>query len=96
MYASSMLGYAFQFSNILDANGFGIAITGMLIVFTALILISVFIAGLPRLTAIVNKVLPPVHHHGAVPAAKPADDGSEAVAVAIGFALHTQKQADKG
>ncbi len=39
----------FRWANVSDGNAIAIAITGMLIVFTALTLISVFIAALPRI-----------------------------------------------
>jgi len=39
----------FSWQNVIDGNGIGITITGMLIVFAGLILISLFIAALPKI-----------------------------------------------
>ena len=83
---------SFSFQNILDSDGIGIAITGMSIVFIALALITSFIYALPKLLAKLEYVLPPEQtHHSAVPAPQ-ADEA--ALAVAIGFALHTKAKND--
>lgn len=42
----------FSWQNVIDGNGIGITITGMLIVFSGLLLISLFIAALPRVLAL--------------------------------------------
>jgi oxaloacetate decarboxylase gamma subunit len=74
--------------NITEFEGLGISITGISIVFAALILISLFITSLPRVLAMLESVLPPEvdHHAAAAPAARKNDD--ESVVAAIGFALH--------
>jgi sodium pump decarboxylase gamma subunit len=80
------------YQNILDANGFGLAIVGMTIVFFVLVLVSLFIAAMPRLLPIVNSILPVVEHHHGAPmpsAARPAAaSAEEEVVAAIGVALH--------
>ena len=87
-----MLGQtSFSVQNIVENDGLGIALTGMLIVFTALTLITVFIAYLPKLLAALGNVLPPETEHHAPPVGRAADD--EAVIVAIGVALQRQTQA---
>lgn len=84
-----MLGeLTFRYQNILDHNGFGVAITGLSIVFTSLALITLAIATMPKVLAALAGFLPAEHEHHAAPAAKPASD--EALAVAIGFAMHKQ------
>lgn len=90
-----MLGeLTFKFQNILDHHGFGVAITGLAIVFTSLALITLAIATMPKVLAALEGVLPAEREHHAAPAAKPSND--ESLAVAIGFALHTQaKSKDK-
>ncbi|MDX2481504.1 MAG: OadG family protein, partial [Desulfuromusa sp.] len=40
------MNYSWQ--NVIDGNGIGITLTGMLIVFSGLLLISLFITALPR------------------------------------------------
>lgn len=77
----------FGFQNVIDGNGFAIAITGMLIVFAALAIISLFIALLPRVLKVLAVVFPEEHHHGAVSSKKPTRD-DDALLAAIGFALH--------
>lgn len=90
-----MLGeLTFKFQNILDHDGFGVAITGLAIVFVSLALITLAIATMPKVLAALHGFLPPEHEHHAARPTKPAND--EAIAVAIGFALHTQaKSKDK-
>ena len=76
-----------NFDLITENNGFVIAGTGMLIVFIALTLISVFIALLPKVLAILSFVLPPEEAHSHPKATQKSTDEDE-VAVAITFALH--------
>ena len=74
-------------------RGFSIAITGLVIVFAVLILISLFIGALPHVLAIVAKVLPEIEHsHSAASPSERSDDHDEAVLAAIGFVLHTELQ----
>ena len=72
------------------ANGLVVALVGLMIVFSALIFISLFIAALPhllnKLAVIWPEVDEPVAHHES----QVADDN--AVLAAIGFVLHTEFQ----
>ena len=77
----------------ITTRGVAIAISGLVIVFVALILISVFIASLPRILEIVARFWPEVDEPHAVeshPESLVADDGH--VLAAIGFVLHTEFQ----
>ena len=77
--------------NIIDSDGLGISVTGICIVFAALILISLFIASLPHVLAALASILPPeVEHHAAAKAGTKSNDHDEAVVAAIGFALHSR------
>ncbi len=84
--------------NVVNANGIALSITGILIVFVALMLVSLFISALPRMLAQLNNLLPEVsHHHG--PASVPSAGGASARAVpeetlvaAIGLALHHRRR----
>ncbi|QDU37132.1 Oxaloacetate decarboxylase, gamma chain [Maioricimonas rarisocia] len=76
--------------NVVDGNGVGLALTGMLIVFTVLILISLFIACVPRLLGVLNRIFPEVDHHHAGPL-RPDQPDLELVA-AIGLALHQRNR----
>lgn len=74
-------------------QGVAIAIAGLLIVFTALILISLFIASLPRLLLVVARIWPEVddaHLEHGHPESGVPEDG--AVLAAIGYVLHTEIQ----
>jgi len=42
---------ALSWQNVLDGDGIGVSLTGMSIVFSGLVLISLYIAGIPRLFA---------------------------------------------
>jgi len=74
-------------------NGPVVAIVGLMIVFTALIILSLFIAALPyllqQLSVIWPEVSEPSGRHGH-PESQVADDSS--VLAAIGFVLHTEFQ----
>ena len=83
----------FRLANVSDGNAIAISITGMLIVFVALALITVFIGTLPRLLTALDPYLPAVqvHHHEAVPAESlPIDE--ERIVAAIGAVLHHEMQ----
>jgi Na+-transporting methylmalonyl-CoA/oxaloacetate decarboxylase gamma subunit len=85
------------FAQSVVSRGITIAITGMLIVAIALLLIFAFISALPHILAIVGKYFPEVEDpHGrssttqSHPESQVADD--EAVMAAIGFVLHSRLQ----
>lgn len=80
-----MNNLAMGFENIVSANGVTIAIMGMLIVFSALTIISLFIALLPKLLLLLEKIIPEEHHQHEAAPSQPADH--EQVLAAIGYAL---------
>lgn len=53
--ASSAVAVQFDWQNVINGDGIGITITGMLIVFCGLILISLYIAYLPRALALLDR-----------------------------------------
>lgn len=80
-----------RLQNIIDADGFGIAITGMTIVFVALVLISLFIAALPHMLERLAPFLPPEKlPPGELPQSTPEPE--EDVVAAIGYVLHIEAQ----
>lgn len=86
-----MLELSFSYQNILDGQGFALALTGMTIVFIALLMVSAFIALLPRILVFVNRYIPEVHHHAAPKArSRHGDDDEEAIAAAIAYALQSR------
>lgn len=96
-----ILAQSSGWQGVADGNGLAISITGMLIVFVALTAITLFIAALPKVLAVIEPWFPESagHHHGAAPSApatapaSAADDG--AVIAAIGFAVHSRSQGGK-
>ena len=84
---------SFRWFNVTSQNGIPIAMLGMVIVFSALVLISLAITALPRLLNAISPYLPPVEepHDGPPPAESTAGD-EEAVIAAIGFVLHSEMQ----
>jgi Na+-transporting methylmalonyl-CoA/oxaloacetate decarboxylase gamma subunit len=84
--------------NILAAAGPSIALAGMLIVFTALALISLFIAALPRILRAVSRIWPEPEHTPSVPPPQENSSGEgsaggiEPIVAAIGLALHHRAQ----
>ena len=77
-------------------EGIPIAITGMVIVFAALVLITLFISALPRLLEAVAGVLPEVPDRQAPVDASESLLPDEQMLAAIGFVLHTELQREVG
>lgn len=77
----------FNLQNITDVRGYAIAITGMVIVFVALTLISLFLAALPRVLNQLSTVFPEPSVQRAVAPVKNATAGDEEIVAAIGAAL---------
>lgn len=73
------------------ALGLDLAFAGMSIVFTALVLVSVFIAVLPRILAAIHPYIPPAQLHTQ---SQSKESDAAAIAAAIGFALHARRQND--
>jgi len=83
----------FRWANVSEGNAIAIAITGMLIVFTALTLISVFIAALPKILSAIEPYLPTAEdHHDAPTAAESLPTDEEKIVAAIGHVLHAEMQ----
>ena len=82
---------SFSYQNIVSGQGFELAFAGMTIVFTALVLVTLFIALLPKALVVVNRLIPEAHLHTAPPQRQRAD--AAAIAAAVGFALHARQQA---
>ncbi|OEU67677.1 MAG: hypothetical protein BA863_16995 [Desulfovibrio sp. S3730MH75] len=81
----------FSWQHVVDGNGVALSITGMSIVFVALLLVSIFIAMLPKIAGVCNKIIPPAAHHSGVEAAAPAGPvEAEIVAAAVAY-LHKNK-----
>ncbi|MBC8357017.1 MAG: hypothetical protein H8E66_34025 [Planctomycetes bacterium] len=88
-----MLGeLTFSLQNVVKYDGIAIAATGLSIVFTSLALITLAIATMPKVLDALEGFLPAEHEHHAAPTAKPASD--EALAVAVGYALHTRTKSN--
>jgi len=79
---------SFNVQNIIDGQGIGIAVTGMVIVFCVLATISIFIALLPKVLGFIAQHIPEVEHHDA-PAPSPSQD-DDVVVAAIGYVMHTR------
>jgi Na+-transporting methylmalonyl-CoA/oxaloacetate decarboxylase gamma subunit len=81
----------FSFQNVLDAEGISLAVIGMLIVFSALTLISLFIAALPKVLDFLNDYLPePAHHDSHAGLAGNEPDEEELIIAALGYVLHRE------
>ena len=87
--------FDFSWDNVVSGRGIEISLTGMFIVFSALVLISLYIALVPRILAVLAPILPPEKEHSpaAAPAAKRPDDVPESeLLAAIGYAFHCEQQ----
>ncbi|MDF1660481.1 MAG: OadG family protein [Planctomycetota bacterium] len=70
-----------------DPNMIVVAITGMIIVFAALLILTLFLTALPKILDVFNEYFPPSEHgHSAAPVAKQAvldEDLVAAMAIAL-------------
>jgi Na+-transporting methylmalonyl-CoA/oxaloacetate decarboxylase gamma subunit len=96
MRPAMILASAIDFSQVFAGKGMAIAATGMIIVFTALLLITLFISALPRLLEMISTILPEVPDHHAPKDASRSLLPDEAILAAIGFVLHTEMQREVG
>lgn len=85
----------FHTRNIFETDAIGIAVTGMVIVFVALALLSLFIAMLPRILKVISKQLPEpegIHTHPPSSVDSRTDPDEDDVLAAIGFVLRLRDQ----
>lgn len=83
----------FSMQNVIDGQGLEITIVGITIVFSALAMISLFIAALPRVLTVLDPYLPAAaHEHGHASPAVPPSGEDERIVAAIGLALHHRQQ----
>lgn len=78
----------FSLQNILDGQGIEISITGMLVVFVALALISSFIALFPAILRVVDLIYP--SNSASSNTAVDNNTTEDKTIAAIGFALHSK------
>jgi oxaloacetate decarboxylase gamma subunit len=90
IFAEAATQSASGFKNVMEQNGVSISITGMLIVFVVLCLISALLTALPHLVSKLDEIFPPANHHSPVQAQASSNEETETVLAAIGFVLHTQ------
>ncbi len=85
----------YSWQNVIDGNGVGITLTGMLIVFSGLALISLFITALPRL---LNRSprLTPASAAVSARAAVGSEPTEEEVMAAISLVLHLELEHSLG
>ncbi len=89
---------SFDVQNIIDGQGINIAITGMVIVFFALSIISIFIAALPKILKWVAVYWPETDEHAVIGSALPATTRvvSDELVVAIAMTLHRRRAQGQG
>ena len=81
------------FQAISEGEGVSIAVTGMLIVFFALAIISLFIRLLPMVLAVLEPILPRLESHTQPPtAAEQLPTDHEKIVAAIGYVLHLEME----
>jgi len=81
--------YVFSFKKIMDGRGVSISVTGMLIVFMALVTITLFLLLLPRILKLVDRVYPEVEDE-TLNGSQEISEDTEVVA-AIGYAMLNNK-----
>lgn len=75
-------------------DGVWLSVTGMLIVFVALVLVSLFIAWLPRALSWINEVFPevPDHHHHPPQSRKTGEAIDDELVVAIAAVMDARRR----
>ncbi|MCA9262085.1 MAG: OadG family protein [Planctomycetales bacterium] len=82
-------------ANVSAEHGLGIAVTGMAIVFSALVFIVFFLMSLPHMLAALHEVFPEREHHSHAPpptSSLGTAKVDEATAAAIAYAVHLHRQ----
>ena len=84
---------AISWDNVTQNDGLSIAITGITIVFIALVLITIFLYQLPKLVAIANRVFPEPEHSstGSQSTTSSVSNDEDLIAAAIAVAHHTHQ-----
>ena len=84
------MGFSLDFANMAEHQGLALSVTGVIIVFAALAVISIVIAALPYMMSLLAKVIPEVTEpaHGGKKKKKKSDDE---IAIAIVLANHTNQ-----
>ncbi|MDA0283013.1 MAG: OadG family protein [Planctomycetota bacterium] len=86
-----MLLLTSEIDGITANTGLAIAITGMSIVFAALVLISLALVGLPKVLAVLNRYYPEKpDHSGSLPRAATGVSDQD-IAAAAAFAMHIHR-----
>lgn len=86
-----MLLLAAESSDISSSTALAIALTGMLIVFSVLILISIALTALPRVLAVLNEYYPEKPDLTAAPSRSAGGAGDQELAAAAAFAMHLHR-----
>lgn len=82
-----------SWESIIEGNGFGITLVGMLIVFTGLVLVSLYISSLPRILNAMQRSRERREQRGAVTAKQPEDAAltdEQALIAAIGYVIEAE------
>ncbi len=87
-----------SWQNVLDGNGISITLTGMLIVFSGLLLISFFIARLPDILRVFDRLaaLGKPREQPAMATTEEVQDDEAAIMAAIGLVLHMELERSAG
>ncbi|SHJ05916.1 Oxaloacetate decarboxylase, gamma chain [Malonomonas rubra DSM 5091] len=87
----------FSWQNVIDGNGIGITLTGMLIVFSGLLLISLFITALPRVLALGEaKKQAPVQSKTAAADTGSTEPTEDEIMAVISLVLHLETERSLG
>ena len=82
-----------SWQRVVEGRGIEISVIGMLIVYVALVIISLSVAGVPHVLTIVNRFVPEPNANPAPTKAASEGTGDDVVA-AIGLALHHSRLAE--
>jgi oxaloacetate decarboxylase gamma subunit len=89
LIAQAAQGRVVGWQSIAENDGVAISLLGMLIVFSALAVISLFIGALPKVLAALDPYLPEMHGSHGPPATQ---EEEKKVVAAIGMVLHLARQ----
>ena len=90
-----MFNFQFSYQNIINGQGFELAVAGMIIVFVVLATISLFITLMPKILDKLNPYLPE-HEHRNVETPVPGINSDDNAAIAaICYVFHQRSESKK-
>ena len=90
-----MFNFQFSYQNIINGQGFELAVAGMIIVFVILATISLFITLMPKILDRLNPYLPEQEHYNQETPTSEISSDDNATIAAICYVFHQRSESKK-